>query len=409
MSSASIPKPALAATYQASREVIFFFDEFQSLVVHHILAHTHVEINEDLFRLLQKAQEPKTLAEFEQLSVSKSLDLKARDVTCFSNARGLLSDPSNLICSTDERNQLPWLTDFESISKLLIKRKILIDTQSNYHQFWQAKENIFDNHHAGNFHQQLGHQLRVVERTDPDAWWVDQKYLPGTDELQNNLYRHIQLYFYDRFFTRNKIEGKKVLDVGCGTGFYSRYLAKQGGDVTGIDPNPKHIEKAKKFTPSNFKAAFSTVDIASGTALESLTSNSFDWILFQDALMFYFVPYGNKPLTTRTKVLTELKRALKPNGRMIVMEPHGVFWLAPWMGRPEHPFTILTEYSKKSFGVTPTLSQISAAFEEAGLFIRQIHEPEVSPEAMKVNPKAFAISQQFPQWWVFELIKCEGL
>lgn len=40
--------------------------------------------------------------------------------------------------------------------------------------------------------------------------------------------------------------GTKVLDVGCGVGRWSRFLARQGGDVTGVDLSPTMIEEARR-------------------------------------------------------------------------------------------------------------------------------------------------------------------
>lgn len=43
-----------------------------------------------------------------------------------------------------------------------------------------------------------------------------------------------------------EIKPCKALDIGCGEGFYSIYLASKGFDVTGIDFSEKAIEYAKK-------------------------------------------------------------------------------------------------------------------------------------------------------------------
>ncbi len=40
-------------------------------------------------------------------------------------------------------------------------------------------------------------------------------------------------------------KGKRVLEVGCGTGRTACYLAEQGCDVTAIDIRPEMISKAK--------------------------------------------------------------------------------------------------------------------------------------------------------------------
>jgi ubiquinone/menaquinone biosynthesis C-methylase UbiE len=42
------------------------------------------------------------------------------------------------------------------------------------------------------------------------------------------------------------VRGKKVLDVGCGAGNFTRILAKLGANVFGYDPSVKQIEQAQK-------------------------------------------------------------------------------------------------------------------------------------------------------------------
>lgn len=67
------------------------------------------------------------------------------------------------------------------------------------------------------------------------------------------LYTVIEFPFY--VYRRNRIleilnrinvEGKRILDLGCGDGYYSRYLEKRGAEVIGVDLSETMIKLAKK-------------------------------------------------------------------------------------------------------------------------------------------------------------------
>jgi len=58
------------------------------------------------------------------------------------------------------------------------------------------------------------------------------------------------------------LDGCTVLDIGCGTGFLARHLARSGCRVTGIDFSPKMIERAEKDLPQELESRveFHTLD-----------------------------------------------------------------------------------------------------------------------------------------------------
>lgn len=50
----------------------------------------------------------------------------------------------------------------------------------------------------------------------------------------------------------SQIEGKKIIDIGCGTGVWTDLLSRAGFEVTGIDQEDSFIKKAKKTKKGKF-------------------------------------------------------------------------------------------------------------------------------------------------------------
>ncbi|MFE5593083.1 methyltransferase domain-containing protein [Streptomyces sp. NPDC056549] len=94
-----------------------------------------------------------------------------------------------------------------------------------------------------------------------------------------------------------------VLDVGCGPGTVTAYLAERGLDVSGVDLSPRMIENARRLHPQ------CRFDVASATELdlaeESLAGVLGWWSLF------------NLPREVLPQVLAMFARALKPGGHFI--------------------------------------------------------------------------------------------
>ncbi|MEH7272701.1 class I SAM-dependent methyltransferase [Neobacillus vireti] len=99
-----------------------------------------------------------------------------------------------------------------------------------------------------------------------------------------------------------------ILDVGCGTGQTSAYIAeKYKCKITCLDNNEIMLEKAKK----RFKSRNLSIETKHGS-VESLPfgDESFDLILSESVAAF----------TDVSKTLPELRRVLKPNGVLLAIE-----------------------------------------------------------------------------------------
>ncbi|WP_370948798.1 class I SAM-dependent methyltransferase [Amycolatopsis sp. cg5] len=95
-----------------------------------------------------------------------------------------------------------------------------------------------------------------------------------------------------------------VLDVGCGPGTVTGYLAERGVDVTGVDLSPRMIEHARRLYPDcEFR-------VGSSTDLE-LAEASYGGLLGWWSLF-------NLPRDVLPQVLSSFARALKPKGQLMI-------------------------------------------------------------------------------------------
>ena len=109
------------------------------------------------------------------------------------------------------------------------------------------------------------------------------------------------------------LRGQRILEIGCGRGDFTCWLARELGDsaeIYGADFSPAAVRKAQAFAESRgLKAKWLVSDIQSIAA----PSHSFDTIFCCETLEH--VP---QPRTA----LAELVRILKPGGRLFVSTPN---------------------------------------------------------------------------------------
>lgn len=111
------------------------------------------------------------------------------------------------------------------------------------------------------------------------------------------------------FFIRN-LNGRKILDIGCGPGRDAKYFSKHGLNVTGIDLTPSFIKMASKNVS---KTKFVLMDMRNLDFQE----NSFDGIWA--CASFLHIPKNEAKNT-----LLGFKRVLKPNGLLYISVKQGV-------------------------------------------------------------------------------------
>jgi 2-polyprenyl-3-methyl-5-hydroxy-6-metoxy-1,4-benzoquinol methylase len=165
----------------------------------------------------------------------------------------------------------------------------------------------------------------------------------------NNLYQkyenpnlYIKPHHYNKFDTIDKpthgyiytvkslgdIKGKRILELGCGTGWFSVILAKRGGIIDGIDISPVAIDIAKQRAVVNnvencvkfhvmsfYDLGFSTeyFDIIVGLSVlhhsrnKYLLAESMHRVLKRQGVVFFNEPFGNSSTLEKLRLYIPVK------------------------------------------------------------------------------------------------------
>jgi cyclopropane fatty-acyl-phospholipid synthase-like methyltransferase len=122
-------------------------------------------------------------------------------------------------------------------------------------------------------HRETGRRMEEIYRSLPEGE------IPWVREEPPELLREL--------VEAHKLGPRRALDIGCGTGSYSLYLARKGFDVTGVDVSSSAIERAKeKAAQSGLPVRFLAADMAGDV---SGLTGSFDFIL-EWMIMHHILP-----------------------------------------------------------------------------------------------------------------------
>jgi ubiquinone/menaquinone biosynthesis C-methylase UbiE len=112
--------------------------------------------------------------------------------------------------------------------------------------------------------------------------------------------------------------GRRALDFGCGAGRSSRFLAKCGFEVTGIDIAESMLRQAREIDPAGDYRLVPEGDFS------ALSGVAFDAVLA--AFTFDNVPTREKKLS----MLSDLARLLSAEGRMFVLVSSPEIYVHEW-------------------------------------------------------------------------------
>jgi ubiquinone/menaquinone biosynthesis C-methylase UbiE len=197
------------------------------------------------------------------------------------------------------------------------------------------------------------------------------------------------------------VRGKKVLDLGCGTGRHAAVLKRKGARVWGIDISPKMVGIAR----SEVKG----VEFRVGDACRlPYKPNSFD-VVVAGLVVEHFRDLG--------KAFRQVRRVLKPKGTFIFSLGTPLWRVSkPVKGRPGH--RVFGDYFKegKILSKWPTfktvmpnyhrtMTTIVKALVKNGFVVAGFLDAKPVPAAKKRFPKLYRTFSRIPYFCVIKARK----
>ncbi|MGR6128269.1 class I SAM-dependent methyltransferase [Paenibacillus sp. SER-28] len=188
------------------------------------------------------------------------------------------------------------------------------------------------------------------------------------------------------------LEGKKVLDAGCGEGYLSRKMVKAGASVEAVDYSTEMLKLARERTPSALGITYHHGNLEE---LEMFEDQSFDLIVSNMVI---------QDLALYEQAIAEMQRLLVPGGRFIFSILHPCFqtpqsgWVKDETGKKlywkvdqyfnEGPLEQDMPYDQeeKFLYFHRTLGSYVQTIIEAGLLLEGMIEPKPSAEMLEKYP-----------------------
>ncbi len=135
---------------------------------------------------------------------------------------------------------------------------------------------------------------------EPVAGWYDEL-LAGDDTYQTKV-------ILPNLMRIMAPQGKKIIDIACGQGFFSKAFADAGANVFGVDISPHLIAIAEKNQKDNLR-----FEVTPASKMPSVTSDTFDGAMIVLAL---------QNIKEMNETLKEASRVLVKNGTLVIVLNH---------------------------------------------------------------------------------------
>ncbi|MBE9529357.1 MAG: class I SAM-dependent methyltransferase [Proteobacteria bacterium] len=115
-------------------------------------------------------------------------------------------------------------------------------------------------------------------------------------------------------------DGDRVLDIACGDGFGTEIIAERDVTITGADIDKEAVEEARlRIRPKRDNMNFDVQDVLALTYADS----TFDVVLSMETI---------EHIPGEERYLEEIRRVLRPGGRLVLSTPQNSFGAVPFVG-----------------------------------------------------------------------------
>jgi ubiquinone/menaquinone biosynthesis C-methylase UbiE len=217
-----------------------------------------------------------------------------------------------------------------------------------------------------------------------------------------------------------KVQGKYILDLGCGNGYLSRRFSKEGAKVSAVDSSASMVERAKSHDPSNKLGI--TYFVSSSSDLHFLSDGYFDIVFANMSLM---------DIEDAEGTIKEVARVLSKHGRFVASISHPCFdngrnssWVLERIlqdsgtetrmyrkirayrtsSSEEYAWKISPDERSWTRGYHRPLNWYSKVYKSCRLAIMSLEEPEPSAEFLEKESDG-KFFQEIPLHLVIEAIK----
>ena len=192
-----------------------------------------------------------------------------------------------------------------------------------------------------------GKNKSLHQKLTEEFIWLDSKY--GHPPYHNRLMKEV-------FFPAlNKKD--KIIDIGCGAGGLTRKLARlvTEGEVVGLDISEGYIKKLNQSKDSDKSGDYKNLVFRLGSA-ENIPypDNYFDHAVCSESFGFWTEP---------EKGLTEVKRVLKPAGKLYIVNSYNGAQV--WVRISVKVFSLFSAYKEKLY----SSHEFRALFERTGFTV----------------------------------------